>query len=229
MALFTAASAADVPPQVVLLHGLARSASAMQPMADALAADGYHVCNVDYPSRQHAVEALAADFVLPAIRNCFPDPALPIHFVTHSMGGIVVRQLAASGAVAHFGRVVSLSPPNHGSEVVDTLGSWWLTAGVFKAINGPAGSQLGTAADALPQRLGAAPFELGVLTGTRSINLLLSLLITGENDGKVSVMSAQLQGMRDFMTLPVSHPFIMGNDEAIAQTLHFLRNGAFLR
>ena len=220
---------ADAPkPQVVLLHGLARTASAMQPMADALAAHGYEVCNIDYPSREHTVEALASGFVAPAILACFPDRRLPLHFVTHSMGGIVVRQLAASGAVAPIARVVMLSPPNHGSEVVDTLGQWPWSRGAFRAINGPAGGQLGTAADALPQRLGPAPFELGIITGTRSINLLLSLLVRGEDDGKVSVASARLDGMRDFLTVPASHPFIMRDERVMAQALHFLRHGRFL-
>lgn len=221
LAAVTATAAAA--PQVVLLHGLARSASSMQPMAEALTAQGYAVCNIDYPSRKHPVEVLAAQFVAPAIRRCFPDASQPLNFVTHSMGGIVVRQLAAAGAVKNFGRVVMLSPPNHGSEVVDRLGSF----GLFRFVNGPAGAQLGTGAQALPQQLGPAPFELGVLTGTRSINLILSLMITGENDGKVSVASARLEGMRDFLTLPVSHPFIMRNDGAIAQTLYFLRSGQF--
>jgi len=212
-------------PAVVLLHGLARRAGSMQRMADALQEGGFEVCNLGYPSREHSVEVLAANYVLPSIRACFPDPQRPLNFVTHSMGGLLVRQLAATVSNLPIARVVMLSPPNHGSEVVDKLGGLWL----FRAINGPAGGQLGTGAQDLPERLGPPAYELGVLTGTRSVNPLLSLLITGANDGKVSVASARLDGMRDFMTLPVSHPFIMRNPQAIAQTLGFLREGRFQR
>ena len=40
---------------VVLLHGLARSAGAMETMQQALDDAGYHTVNVDYPSREYSV------------------------------------------------------------------------------------------------------------------------------------------------------------------------------
>lgn len=209
---------------VVLLHGLARSVSSMAPMANALRSEGYTVCNIAYPSREHSVAVLAADHVAPALARCSPDRARPLHFVTHSLGGIIVRQLAATGAVTAFGRVVMLSPPNQGSEVVDALSGW----GLFRSVNGPAGSELGTAVVSLPQRLGPAPFELGVIAGDHSINLVLSTIIPGADDGKVSVEHARLAGMKDFIVLPASHPFIMKDKAAIAQTVHFLKDGVFL-
>lgn len=208
---------------VVLLHGLARSPASMAPLARSLEDAGYAVCNVGYPSRRHPVEVLARAHVAPAIARCFPDREQPLHFVTHSMGGIVVRQLAASGAVPRIGRVVMLSPPNQGSEVVDALGDWRL----FQALNGPAGAQLGTAATLPPAHLGPPSFELGVIAGKRSINWGLSLLIPGADDGKVAVRRARLAGMRDFRVIACSHPFMPADDEAIAQTLHFLRTGHF--
>jgi hypothetical protein len=122
-----------------------------------------------------------------------------------------------------MGRVVMLSPPNQGTEIVDRLGELWL----FKFMEGPAAGQLGTGSGSLPRRLGPAPFEVGVITGTRSINLLLSILIPGIDDGKVAVDRARLDGMADFLTVPVSHPFIMRSARVIEQTLHFLRHGSF--
>lgn len=217
------ASSGPPPQTVVLLHGLTREAGSMDRMAAALEAAGYRVCNVAYPSREHAVEVLAADYVAPAVRSCSPDRSLPVHFVTHSLGGILVRQLAACDPGIRLGRVVMLSPPNRGSEVVDKLGG----LGIFRRVNGPAGLQLGTGADALPRALGPATFEVGVITGNRSINLLLSLLIPGDDDGKVSVENARLAGMKDFLVVPAAHPFIMRNRQAIEQTLHFLDHGTF--
>jgi pimeloyl-ACP methyl ester carboxylesterase len=210
---------------VVVLHGLARTSDSMSRMVGALEAAGYHVCNVSYPSRKHAIEVLAADFVAPAVRACRPNDTDEVHFVTHSLGGIIVRELAKSQADLNIGRVVMLSPPNHGSEVVDKLG----TLSLFTLINGPAGLQLATGEEFLPCALGPASFDVGIITGSRTVNPILSFLIPGDDDGKVSIESAKLQGMADFRVIPASHPFIMNNERAIEQTLTFLSEGQFQR
>ena len=216
-------TAAETAEPVVVLHGLARSAASMGRMVRSLEEAGFTVCNVAYPSRLHPITTLARDFVAPEISRCFTGVTAPVHFVTHSLGGIIVRELAASGAITNFGRVVMLSPPNQGSEVVDKLGHLWL----FRAWNGPAGSELGTGSDSVPLRLGPASFNVGIITGTRTINPILSVLIPGSDDGKVAVERARLEGMMDFLVLPASHPFIMNNKEAIRQTIQFLKSGAF--
>ena len=208
---------------VVLLHGLARTAGSMDSMGKTLSKAGYRVCNIDYPSRKHRIDKLTSEFVVPEIQDCFRDALTPVHFVTHSLGGIIVRQLAAEHKQINIGRVVMLSPPNQGSEVVDKLGTW----GLFEWINGPAGKQLGTPENALPNQLGPATFELGIITGNRSINLILSTLIPGPDDGKVSIKNARLDGMQDFLVVEQTHPFIMRNDTVQSQTLHFLQNGHF--
>ena len=192
-------------------------------MAEALTEAGHRVCNIDYPSRHHPLRVLAHEEVLPRISACFDPAREPLSFVTHSLGGILVRQLRRDGALPHLSRAVMLGPPNGGSEVVDKLGDW----AVFGWLNGPAGRQLGTAPDAPPRQLGPADFELGIIAGERSINPLLSLLIPGEDDGKVAIDHARLEGMQDFLVLPVSHPFLMRDEDVIAQTLHFLATGQF--
>jgi triacylglycerol lipase len=219
------ALAKSPPRNVVLLHGLVRSPRSMQKLANTLARAGHRTCNVAYPSREHSIEVLTAAHVLPAITACFGTEAGPIDFVTHSLGGIIVRQLAATDDSLVIGRVVMLAPPNRGSEIADKLGQWRL----YKFLNGPAGNQLGTAPTQLPRALGPAEFELGVIAGNRSINWILSLLIPGEDDGKVSVENAKLAGMRDFLVVPSSHPFIMRNRIVQVQVAHFLAYGSFSR
>lgn len=220
------AGAAEPSPQpVVLLHGLARSASSMEKMAGELAAVGFRPCNISYPSTVHAVRVLAENFVYPQILACRGDAAEPLNFVTHSLGGIIVRHLAEQHPDLPIGRVVMLSPPNQGSEVVDKLGNF----GLFQFINGPAGEELGTGPESLPNRLGAPRFELGIITGDRSINLLLSLLIPGSDDGKVAVERARLEGMQDFLVIHAPHPLIMKNRQAVAQTIRFLQQGYFAK
>jgi len=221
-------SMVDDPPSgngglVIVLHGLARSSGSMSHMVRALEKDGYRVCNVSYPSRKHSIEVLTMEFVAPAIRACRSSETESARFVTHSMGGVIVRQLAKSAPDLRIGRVVMLSPPNHGSEVVDKLGN----LSVFKALNGPAGLQLATHEASVPRSLGPASFDVGIITGSRTINPFLSMLIPGADDGKVSIESAKLEGMTDFCVIAASHPLIMRNKLAIAQTLAFLAEGRF--
>ena len=139
------------------------------------------------------------------------------------MGGILLRQLVADRHIVNPSRVVMLAPPNAGSELVDRFGEVRL----FRWFNGPAGGELGTSASATPLRLGPAAFELGVIAGTRSINPVLSALIPGEDDGKVAVTRARLNGMSDFVKLPCTHTLMMHDRSVQDQTLRFLGTGRF--
>jgi pimeloyl-ACP methyl ester carboxylesterase len=208
---------------VVLLHGLARTSSSMSKLEDRLTKEGYEVANVDYPSRQHKIEELAEFAVDKGIQQCVELGAHDINFVTHSLGGILVRQYFSLHDPENVKRVVMLGPPNKGSEVVDNL------KGVpgYDLLNGPAGMQLGTDSQSIPRNLGPVNFELGVIAGTQSINLILSSFLPNPDDGKVSVESAKIDGMCGFVSLPTTHPFMMKNDAVIEQVLSFLRTGKF--
>lgn len=210
---------------VVLLHGLARSSASMNRLQAALEAQGYRVCNIDYPSTRHSVGELVSRQVRPAIEQCTPLQGQAISFVTHSMGGIVLRELQRSTPELNIDSAVMLGPPNHGSELVDRMGQWTL----FRWINGPAGQQLGTAASSLPNQLGPVHFELGVIAGDQPRFEPFVGMIDGPSDGKVSVRSAQVEGMRDFLVLPVTHTTMMNQPETIRQTLHFLAHHRFDR
>jgi pimeloyl-ACP methyl ester carboxylesterase len=208
---------------VVLLHGLARSSSSMEVLEARLVDEDYHVSNIDYPSRDHPIEDLAKLVVGQGIQECTKQSASKINFVTHSLGGILVRVYLKSNHSKGIGRVVMLGPPNQGSEVVDNLKD---TPG-FELLNGPAGMELGTRASDVPKSLGPVNFELGIIAGTRTINLILSSFLPGRNDGKVSVESTKVEGMTDFVALPTTHPFMMKNKAVIDQTVHFLKYGEF--
>jgi len=210
---------------VILLHGLARTKHSMSKMEEQLKAEGFDVVNWGYPSRCYKVEELTGQAIPDAVGYCRKNGATKIHFVTHSLGGILVRYYLKHHEIAELGRVVMLSPPNGGSEVVDKIGHNFL----YRFINGPAGEQLGTDASSLPRRLGKVAFDLGVITGDKSINFILSRLIPGPDDGKVSIANAKVEGMNDFLVVHASHPFIMKNREAIEQTIHFLKHGRFSR
>jgi pimeloyl-ACP methyl ester carboxylesterase len=208
---------------VILLHGLCRTASSMKRMEDALVGAGFVVLNEGYPSRCGTIQELADEAIGEALKNPRFAACEKIHFVTHSLGGILVRSYFSRHDSGRLGRVVMLGPPNGGSEVVDHLGNWR----IFRWINGPAGSELRTTADSTPNRLGPVSFELGVIAGDRSINWINSLMIRGPDDGKVSIENTRVDGMKDHLVAHVTHPFLMKRRRVIAETIHFLRQGKF--
>jgi pimeloyl-ACP methyl ester carboxylesterase len=208
---------------VILLHGLARTSASFSSLHDKLQQRHYHVINVDYPSTKYDIKRLANDTIPQAVQQCGENK--PIHFVTHSMGGILVRQYLTDHTIDDLGQTVMLGPPNKGSEIVDKLGHFPF----FQWINGPAGVQLHTAQNSTPNTLPPANFTVGIIAGTRSINHLLSSMIPNPDDGKVSVNSTRLAGMTDHITMPVTHPFMMNNTTVIRQVLYFLRHSRFWR
>lgn len=209
---------------VVLLHGLARTAVSMNRMERALAADGFYTANVDYPSREHTVEALAELAVPAGLEECRAREGVDtIHFVTHSLGGILVRQYLSENDVPELGRVVMLGPPNQGSAAVDELQH----LPGFDWVNGPAGRQLGKGAGSVPLRLGPADFELGVIAGNRTIDPITSAVLDNPDDGRVSVEDTKLEGMSDFIVVEHSHAFMMRMDWPIELTRRFLATGRF--
>jgi len=208
---------------VVLLHGLARTASSMNIMQQSLSLQGYKVVNIDYPSRKNDIETLAELAVSQGVNACHDVNAEKIHFVTHSLGGILVRQYVDQHSLPLLGRVVMLGPPNQGSEVVDNLKNM----PGFELLNGPAGMQLGTDESDFVANLGPVDFELGVIAGSKSINLILSTFLPNPDDGKVSAKRAAVKGMCDFVILPVTHPMMMRDREVINHVLHFLQTGRF--
>jgi len=208
---------------VVLLHGLARTSGSMNELEHKLTSEGYYVANIDYPSRKKEITRLSEIAVNDGLRKCRENDASPVNFVTHSLGGILVRQYYKNYLSEKIKRVVMLGPPNSGSEVVDNLKDM----PGYELLNGPAGMQLGTKDKDVPKSLGAVNFELGVIAGTQSVNLILSTFLPNPDDGKVSVESARVEGMCGFVALPVTHPFLMKNDQVIAEVINFLVHGEF--
>lgn len=215
-----AAGRSQAAETVVLLHGLGRTQRSMEPLEKALESAGYRVENLGYPSRHHTIGALA-DSLAAELDRCCAD-ARTLHFVTHSLGGILVRAWARGAGAERIGRVVMLSPPNQGSELVDQL-----PESLLRVVLGPASVQLGTDSGSVPVRLPPVDFELGIITGDATLNPLFSWWIPGEDDGKVAVEDAWVEGADDFLVVPYTHAFIMRRDQVAEQVVAFLKSGAF--
>ena len=208
---------------VIVLHGLGRTAWSMSRIEDALENNNYLVWNKSYPSTSDRIEELSVDAISDGLGFCNSSNAATIHFVTHSLGGILVRQYLQHNDIDRLGRIVMLSPPNQGSEVADLLNEYAL----YELVLGPAAGQLGTAEDSLVRQLKPVKAEIGIITGDNSSDPWFSPVIPGEDDGKVSVESAKLNEMSDFITVHNGHTFIMLDQQVISQILYFLEHGRF--
>ena len=208
---------------VILLHGLARSSASMNDMQKRLLADGYAVANVGYPSRSAPIEELSGPAVDAGLAECREKGANSIHFVTHSLGGILVRHYLKDRDIPGLGRTVMLAPPNQGSEAADVFRK----VPGYRLLNGAAGQQIGTGDDSLPLQLGPVDFDVGIIAGDRTIDPITSLTLPNPDDGKVPVVRTKIEGMNDFLLVHRSHAFIMKSDDVIDQVRHYLVHGRF--
>ncbi len=204
--------------RVVLLHGLWQSNHALEGLADILNREGYETVNVPYRSFRDTLPEIAAK-----VADMIGTSEKPTHFVSHSMGGIVIRQLAHQSPELVTGRIVMIAPPNQGSEIIDWLGDcpfarWVLGRGGMSLST----ENVRTSVPDLP-----AANETGIIMGTRPGHALFRHVLPAENDGTVSVGGGRLPGLTDFTTTPASHLFIHTKPEVIAQVRTFLKEGKF--
>ncbi len=210
---------------VILLHGMVVLGFSMLKLEECLLRSNYKVVNFGYPSTHETIEQIAKIQIPNAVAQCQNVSTKKIHFVTHSLGGIVVRQYLQTHTLPKGSRIVMLSPPNQGSEIADHFkDAFW-----YQWSTGLAGQQLTTADSSLPNQLKAVNTEVGIIAGTKSIEPWFSSLIPGRDDGKVSVEKARLKEMKDFLVIPHTHTFIMWPSEVLKQIGHFLKYGQFDR
>ncbi len=219
----TVPGANPVDECVVLLHGLWRTPLSMLAVEWTLARSGYRVANIGYSSLTRTIEQNALIAVGEGLAQCRKTGRPRISFVTHSLGGILVRTYLRDSDVPELARVVMMGPPNQGSEMAD----YYTELIDIDYLRPPALAQLGTGQASVPLALGPVDFELGVIAGSAHQRDFLPGLPDGPGDGTVSLRETVIAGMTDFIALPTSHTMMMWNRGVLDQTLHFLRYGRF--
>lgn len=193
---------------IVLLHGLGRTSLSMKLLASRLSKQGYNTININYSSRKHKIEYLA-DYLKKQLQKNCQEKNKKINFVTHSMGGIIVRYFLANNKLKKLNRVIMLAPPNQGSELATIISK----NKVARHIMGPALEQLKADPKSFINLIKDPNYEIGI--------------ITGKYDKKVSIKEAQLKNMKDFLVVPKFHSFIMNSKKVTSAITNFLQNGNF--
>lgn len=208
---------------VILLHGLGRSDLSMKALEWRMEKEGYLVVNQDYPSTQHPIGKLAEIALTESLAACENHSTHKIHFVTHSLGGILLRQYLEESKIENLGRAVMLGPPNQGSQLADFIQGIGFTSNLQPA----AVRQLGTNDVSVPRSLGPVEFEVGVIAGNHNLRPFTSHSIDSPSDGTVTVEETKVAGMTDFIELKVTHTLMMWQDVVLDQAVYFLANGTF--
>lgn len=215
-------------PLVVILHGIFRTAWSMRLIEIYLRWRGYDTLNLTYPSNRHDLATLS-DLVGKRIEASEKfQSAADVHFVTHSMGGLITRYILNTHPAIKVKtrNIVMMVPPNQGSETADYIVSnAWMKC-IFEYFSGPAGPQLTTAyAVNYPSISGT----IGIIAGVRSSNPLAKLVFSKDqqHDGTISHDRMRLDGIGEVLSVKASHTSIVCSLSAMRQTVYFLQDGQF--
>ncbi len=209
------------PDTVLLLHGLGRSNTAMWLLASRLEDEGFLVERIGYDSLTRAPREILDD-ISGKIAACCLNRGRKLHFVGHSLGGLLIRAYLDDNPVTNLGRVVLIGTPNQGTAVVDRFrDSWWMQ------LLGPTTLALGTDEESFPNSLEPPYYPVGVIAGKRGLGLN-DIFLPGEDDGLVTVDATKLEKMTDFVVVNSGHAYMRYSGEVATQTAAFLKSGRFL-
>lgn len=210
---------------IVLLHGIFRGKLDMWPLQKYLELSGYDVLNISYPARKKTLEELSVDLdhKIKAHRKYCSDTT--IHFVTHSLGGLLARYYIRDYCPDNLGRVVMLGPPNTGSEWADYMSAGKVFKHFYKLAFGPVGVQLLTTH--VHDGCDNADYDLGIIAGRKSAVPFARSILNGDHDGMVAVERTKLQGMKAHLVMDATHTYMITKLSVMRQVKSFLQNGEF--
>jgi len=209
---------------VILMHGFGDIKLSMSFLENECQKKGYATFNLGYSTAGETISSLSEKLLTDMIKKCRKKGFSKIHFVTHSMGGLIVRYYLQNNELPEGSRIVMLSPPNKGTEVADFL----KTNVLYKLFTGDVGQELCTDSQII-RNLKELNIEIGIIAGNKSYNPFFSEIIQGEDDGRISTENTKLEEMTDFLIVNDSHLTIKHRQEVSEQMVYFLRNGNFKR
>jgi pimeloyl-ACP methyl ester carboxylesterase len=209
--------------QVILLHGIFDRGFRLKALENLLKAKGYKTLNIDYPSTKYSIEEIV-DWLLPIIQKKV-DQNRTVNFIGYSMGGLIARAFIHRYRPKKMGRLIQLASPNKGSEIADFLKDNF----IFKKVFGPAGQQLITNQKQFKHIFGNVDYELGVIAGDLVLDPISALIMGKPSDGRVSVESTKIKGMKDHIVVKVGHKYFPHSRRVHKYALHFLQNGFFIK
>ena len=214
--------------QVILLHGLGRSPRSMLKIERTLKKQGYAVFNVGYSGISGNFEQILTQLLDKV--TLWVDPNIPVHFVGHSFGGILIRGILAQQYPWCYGRCVMLGSPNKGTSIA----SYVLSNRFLKHFTPRITQELTPDSD-LIKNLPEPHIETGIIAGNKKYSPVIPVTWfyktatdDAPGDGVVELFNTQCRNMSDFIVLPLHHSFMMWDSQLIKQTLHFLQNGCFI-
>ncbi len=206
---------------VLLVHGILRSTGTFSALEKALIGAGYDAVAISYPSSRGTIEEHAEGLARLLDRQ---EGTATVSFVTHSMGGLVVRHLLSRDGEwkrrIEVHRIVLIAPPNRGSAIARLLED----IRAYRWIFGEAGQQL------TPVEVSRAPgleHPFAIIAGGKGDGRGFNPLLPGDDDGTVGLAETSLEGAADFLVVPEIHALISNHQETIRATINFLKHGRF--
>lgn len=220
--LFAILTTTNAQETVILLHGALRSPFSMKRIEKHLENEGYFVINYGYPSRKKPVETHSADLSV-FVDSLKFDSAATVHFVTHSLGSLIVRYFLSHNNFPNPGKFVMIGPPNQGSTMADVL----MKKKIYRWLYGPPGMQFLTADSAFAKNAGIPVREFGIIAGGKSNESGWNPIIPGDDDGTVAVEQTKLDGMSDFIIVKNLHSLLLWDKDVLRQIVAFLQGDGF--
>jgi len=197
----------DTHEAVILIHGMGRTSLSMFYPALFLRNRGFTVFLYGYPSTRHSI-GTHAEKLLDFLEKIVKDDFTKIHFVTHSLGGIVARLALANFANPKIGRMVMTAPPNQGSATANAVAKIPFASKLLRPL-----TELKNEKGSFVKTVPVPDIEIGVIAG---------LL-----DGKVKVEESHITGEKAHLVVNSRHSFIMNRKDVKEAVYRFIRNGSF--
>ena len=207
-------------PLAILVHGLWMSGLGLTVIKRRLAADGsLRAVPFSYPT----IAGSMSDHVCRLIDYARAHSGEQLHFVGHSLGGLVILRALQVTDDLPPGRAVLLGSPLQGSRTAQSFARLPFGRALL-------GGALAEECIEWSPREWSGRRDVGVIAGSMKFGLgRLLTRLDAEHDGTVTVEETRLPGAKDHMVLPASHTGLLLSAEVAAQTRYFLENGEFSR